>query len=119
MVQVELLTKLYGEFMAVKELSFTVRPGEVLGLVGPNGAGKTTTLRCIAGIIPPSKGDVRVFGHSIRRDPLAAKQVIAFMPDEPCLFEYLTVMEHLQFTARVYGVADFDPAAEALLQELE
>jgi ABC-2 type transport system ATP-binding protein len=119
LIEIDALTKFYGPIPAVRDLSFAIRPGEVLGLVGPNGAGKTTTLRCIAGIIPPSKGDVRVLGHSIQRDPLAARQVIAFMPDEPCLFEYLTVMEHLQFTARVYGVAAFDSAAEALLQELE
>ena len=65
MVQVEGLTKLYGEFTAVNELSFSIQPGEVVGLVGPNGAGKTTTLRCLAGIIPPTRGTVRVCGHDI------------------------------------------------------
>src|SRR5512136_480070 len=107
MVQVELLTKLYGEFVAVKELSFTVQPGEVMGLVGPNGAGKTTTLRCLSGIIPPTRGTVRICGHDLGRDPIAAKQQLAFFTDEPRLFDYLTVQQHLAFTARIYKVADY------------
>jgi len=74
MIQVEGLTKLYGEFVAVNELSFSVQSGEVMGLVGPNGAGKTTTLRCLAGIIPPTRGTVRVGGHDIARDAIAAKE---------------------------------------------
>src|SRR5512137_1163397 len=119
MIHVENLTKLYGEFVAVNELSFAVRPGEVMGLVGPNGAGKTTTLRCAVGIIPPTRGEIRIDGHSLRDDPLAAKRRISFMPDEPRLFDYLTVMEHLRFTARIYGVRDFNRAADELLEELE
>jgi len=91
----------------------------VLGLVGPNGAGKTTTLRCAVGIIPPTRGDIRICGFSLRSDPLSAKQNISFMPDEPRLFDYLTVYEHLQFTARLYQVADFEARATRLLQELE
>src|SRR5690242_6563082 len=119
MIQVEALTKLYGEFVAVNELSFSVRLGEVLGLVGPNGAGKTTTLRCLAGIIPPTRGAIRICGHELGRDPIAAKRELAFFTDEPRLFDYLTVQQHLAFTARIYQVADYEPAAAQLLEELE
>jgi ABC-2 type transport system ATP-binding protein len=119
MIEIEGLTKNYGSFAAVRDLSFRVEAGEVLGLVGPNGAGKTTTLRCVVGIIPPSRGEIRICGHSLVHEPLAAKRNIAFMPDEPRLFDYLTVQEHLQFTARIYGVRDSQALAEALLEELE
>ncbi len=119
MIQVEGLTKLYGEFVAVNELSFSVRPGEVLGLVGPNGAGKTTTLRCLSGIIPPTRGTIRICAHDMAVDPIAAKRELAFLPDEPRLFDYLTVEQHLAFTARIYGVADFLANADRLLHELE
>jgi ABC-2 type transport system ATP-binding protein len=119
MIEVEGLTKTYGSFVAVNDLSFSVQPGEVLGLVGPNGAGKTTTLRCLVGIIAPARGEIRICGHSLKSEPLSAKQNLSFLPDEPRLFEYLTVREHLQFTARIYGVRDFRPVSDALLQELE
>jgi len=119
MVQVEGLTKLYGEFTAVNELSFSIQPGEVVGLVGPNGAGKTTTLRCLAGIIPPSRGTVLVGGHDIVRDALAAKKQLAFLTDEPRLFDYLTVWQHLNFVARIYQVADYEKIGGELLTELE
>lgn len=106
MIQVEALTKLYGDFVAVNQLTFSVQPGEVLGLVGPNGAGKTTTLRCLAGIIPPTRGTVRVGGYDLARDPIAAKKQLAFMTDEPRLFDYLTVGQHLNFVARIYQVVN-------------
>jgi ABC-2 type transport system ATP-binding protein len=119
MIEVEGLTKLYGDFVAVRDLSFDVQPGEVVGLVGPNGAGKTTTLRCLAGIIPPTRGAIRICGHALAQDPIAAKQQLAFFTDEPRLFDYLTVEQHLAFTARIYHVADYEPIAAQLLQELE
>ncbi len=119
MIQVEGLTKLYGEFTAVSDLSFSIQPGEVAGLVGPNGAGKTTTLRCLAGIIPPSRGTVRVGGHDIVRDAVAAKKQLAFFTDEPRLFDYLTVWQHLNFVARIYQVADYERIGATLLEELE
>jgi ABC-2 type transport system ATP-binding protein len=81
MIEVEALTKQYGSFTAVRNLSLTVRPGEVLGLVGPNGAGKTTTLRCLAGIIPSTSGSVRIAGHDLASDPVGAKRALAFFPD--------------------------------------
>lgn len=119
MIQVEILTKLYGEFVAVNELSFSVQPGEVLGLVGPNGAGKTTTLRCLAGIIPPTRGTIRAGGHDLALNPIAAKQQLAFFTDEPRLFDYLTVWQHLNFVARIYQVANWEQIATPLLDELE
>jgi len=118
-LDVEGLEKAYGEVRAVQGLSFQLAPGEVLGLVGPNGAGKTTTLRCLAGILPLSTGRVRVAGHDLASAPVEAKHALAFLPDEPRLFEYLTVWEHLNFVARLYGVADWEERARALLLEME
>jgi len=119
MIEVSSLTKCYGDFTAVRDLSFTVQPGEVMGLVGPNGAGKTTTLRCCTGVIPPTRGAVRIGGVYLAADPVAAKRQLAFFPDEPRLFEYLTVWQHLVFVARLYGVADYEGRAPPLLAELE
>jgi len=119
LIEIAGLTKIYGSFAAVTDLSFRVEPGEVMGLVGPNGAGKTTTVRCLAGIIPPTRGDILICGRSLREEPLSVKRLLSFMPDEPRLFDYLTVMEHLQFIARIYGVADWEARANALLGELE
>jgi ABC-2 type transport system ATP-binding protein len=119
MIEITGLTKRFGTVTAVRDLSFTVRPGEVLGLVGPNGAGKTTTLRVLAGIIPPSAGQVRIAGHDLLTDPVSAKRALAFFPDEPRLFEYLTVQQHLAFIARIYGVANHETLTLPLLEELE
>src|SRR6266478_3492067 len=108
-----------GTFTAVSELSFTVASGEIVGLIGPNGAGKTTTLRALAGILRPTSGRLQIDGHDLVDDPLEAKRRLAFMPDEPHLFEYLTVAEHLNLVARLYGVDDFARRSAALLDELE
>jgi ABC-2 type transport system ATP-binding protein len=106
-------------FAAVDDLSFAVSDGEVVGLIGPNGAGKTTTLRSMAGILRPTSGRITIDGHDIVGDGIAAKQRLAFMPDEPHLFEYLTVEEHLRLVARLYHVEDFEARARGLLDELE
>jgi len=119
MIQVTGLTKLYGEFVALRDLTMTVSAGGVLGLVGPNGAGKTTTLRCLAGIIPPTQGSVLIGGHDIHRDPIQAKRLMAFFTDEPRLFDYLTTWQHLNFVARIYQVPDWETIGRALLDELE
>jgi ABC-2 type transport system ATP-binding protein len=119
MIEVEGLTKVYGDFVAVNGLSFSVKAGELLGLVGPNGAGKTSTLRCCAGIIPATRGAIRVAGHSLSSDPIAAKRRIAFFSDEPRLFEYLTVTQHLLFTGRLYQVPDVEERIPRLLAELD
>jgi ABC-2 type transport system ATP-binding protein len=119
MIEVQGLTKRYGNFTAVHDLSLRVGPGEVLGLVGPNGAGKTTTLRCLAGIIPASAGTIHIAGHDLAAHPVAAKRALAFFPDEPRLFEYLTVRQHLAFVARIYGVREHEAIARPLLEEFE
>jgi len=118
-IQVEGLQKLYGDFPAVQGLSFEVASGEVLGLVGPNGAGKTTTIRSIAGIIIPTKGRIRIAGCDLSTDPVAAKSALAFIPDEPHLFEYLTVEEHLRFVGRLYRLGDLGARIPELLDELD
>lgn len=119
MLQVRGLTRLYDQLVAVEDLSFSVAPGEVLGLVGPNGAGKTTTLRSLCGVIQPTRGTVEIGGVDLGRDPVRAKGQIAFMPDEPHLFDYLTVEEHLRFTARLYKATGAEARIPALLTELE
>ena len=106
MIEIDGLVKTYGAVQAVQGLSLTVRRGEIVGLVGPNGAGKTTTLRCVTGIIPPTSGKVRIGGFDLMAQPLEAKRRLAFVPDEPRLFDYLTAWDHLTITSRLYGVAD-------------
>jgi ABC-2 type transport system ATP-binding protein len=118
-IQIEGLHKLYGDFPAVQGLSFQVEPGEVLGLVGPNGAGKTTTIRSIAGIIIPTSGRISIAGYDLAQDPVGAKGALAFIPDEPHLFEYLTVEEHLRFIGRLYRIADVGARIPHLLEELD
>src|SRR6478609_5692882 len=118
-ISVEHLHRVYGAFTAVEDLSFAVGAGEIVGLIGPNGAGKTTTLRALAGILRPTSGHVRIDGHDLVAEPIEAKRRLAFMPDEPHLFEYLTVAEHLRLVARLYAVEDFERRSRALLGELE
>lgn len=119
MIEVRGLQKLYGDFPAVHDLSFQVAAGEVVGLVGPNGAGKTTAIRSIAGIIIPTRGSISIAGHDLAREPIAAKSALAFIPDEPHLFDYLTVEEHLRFVGRLYRVADAAERVPPLLAELD
>jgi ABC-2 type transport system ATP-binding protein len=118
-IEVAGLTKTYASLVAVRELSFAVDRGEIAGLVGPNGAGKTTTLRALAGIHPPTDGQIRICGFDIQHDPLEAKRRLAFLPDEPRLFDYLTVEEHLQFTGALYGIAGARAQIDPLLAEFD
>ncbi len=117
MIEIDGLTKTYEGFIAVEELSLHVGAGEILGLVGPNGAGKTSTLRCLAGIIPMTSGRIRVCGHDILEESIAARQCLAFVPDEPHLFDHLTVWDHMTLFARIYGVADAKHRATQLLEQ--
>ena len=119
MIIVEGFQKTYGETMAVADLSFRIEAGTVLGLIGPNGAGKTTTLRAIAGIIPPTRGRLVVAGHDLAREPVQAKQQLAYIPDDPKLFEMLTVTEHLEFIAAAYQVAEAQEKSARLLETFE
>jgi ABC-2 type transport system ATP-binding protein len=111
--------KNYGETVAVAGISFTVAAGEILGLVGPNGAGKTTTLRALAGIITPTRGRMVVAGYDLATAPIAAKATLAYVPDEPKLFEQLTVWEHFRFIASAYRLRDWTGRAEALLTQFD
>ena len=119
MIEVLDYHKSYHDTVAVAGLSFSVGPGEVLGLLGPNGAGKTTTMRAIAGIIPPTRGRLIVAGHDVERDPVRAKRELAYVPDDPRLFDTLTVWEHLEFIASAYRVGNFVATGEALLEQFE
>lgn len=119
MIELLDVSKLYGDLKAVDRLSFTAGNGDVVGLIGPNGAGKTTTLRCIAGILRPSSGVVRIDGHDVVGDAIEAKRRLAFVPDEPQLFDYLTVTEHLRLIARLYQVPDAEAAIARLLEQIE
>ena len=119
MIRVEDYHKVYGQNVAVEGLSFEVLPGQVLGLLGPNGAGKTTTMRAIAGIIPPTRGRLLVAGHDVATEPVAAKRQLAYVPDDPRLFDALTVREHLQFIAAAYRVDPWQERAARLLEQFE
>jgi ABC-2 type transport system ATP-binding protein len=118
-IVVEDFHKSYDRVIAVAGLSFAVAPGEILGLVGPNGAGKTTTLRALAGILTPSRGRLAIAGHDLDKEPVQAKAALAYIPDEPRLFEQLTVWEHFRFIALTYRLKEWRPRAEALLDRFE
>ena len=119
MIEVSNFHKEYHDLTAVDDLTFSVAPGEVLGLVGPNGAGKTTTLRAMSGIIPPTRGRLSIGGFDIVKTPVEAKRRLAYIPDEPKLFDSLTIWEHLEFSASAYDVKDFAERAEALLDAFQ
>jgi ABC-2 type transport system ATP-binding protein len=118
-VEVEHFSKTYADFAAVRDLSFSVQPGEIVGLVGANGAGKTTTLRAITGILRPSAGSIRVAGHDIVKEPLHAKHQFAYIPDTIHPYDQLTVTEHLHFIALAYRIPNPQRKYAALLEELE
>ncbi len=115
------LTKVYVEHPVVHDLDLTIRPGELYALLGPNGAGKTTTMRMVAGLLEPTEGAIRVFGVDARAEPQRAKQMIAWLPDEPLLYDKLTVLEYLEFVAALWSVPPDLAAerAEDLLKGLE
>jgi ABC-2 type transport system ATP-binding protein len=115
MIEVQGFHKSYDRTDAVRGLTFRVQAGQVLGLVGHNGAGKTTTMRAIAGLLPPSSGRLRVAGFDVVEQPLEAKSRLAYLPDDPQLFNALTVGEHLQFTASTYRIANYRARASELL----
>ena len=119
LLKVRGLSRSFGEVLAVDGLTFEVRPGEILGLVGPNGAGKTTSLRTIAGVLPIESGEISVVGKDLKGDPLGAKSLLAWIPDEPQPDENLTVLEHLEFTAGIYGIRDWNATAHELLARFD
>jgi ABC-2 type transport system ATP-binding protein len=113
------LSKRYDGTQALRDLSFEVYTGEVLGLVGPNGAGKTTALRTIAGVLPIQEGRVVIQGRELVDEEVEAKRALTWVPDEPQPFDTLTVEEHLEFTAELYRVPDWRPRAAELLARFE
>lgn len=108
MLQIEHLTKTYGEKKAVYDLSLHILPGEIYGFIGHNGAGKTTTLKSVAGILRFDAGEIRIGGTSIRTDPLACKRKLAYIPDNPDLYDYMTGIQYLNFIANIFGVSAAD-----------
>ena len=106
MLEIYNLTKSYGDKRAVDDLSFTVQAGELCAFIGHNGAGKTTTLKCVAGILGFDGGHIRVDGVSIEDDPLEVKRRIAYIPDNPDLYDFMTGMQYLNFIADVFGVPE-------------
>ncbi|MCI5992885.1 MAG: ABC transporter ATP-binding protein [Clostridiales bacterium] len=105
MLNIEHLTKTYGDKKAVDDLSLHIRPGEVYGFIGHNGAGKTTTLKSCCGILQFDSGSIRIGGKSITDEPIACKQMLAYIPDNPDLYEFLSGVKYLNFVADVYGVS--------------
>jgi len=116
MLQIEHLTKTYGEKKAVDDLSLHILPGEIYGFIGHNGAGKTTTLKSVAGILRFDAGEIRIAGTSIRTDPLACKRKLAYIPDNPDLYDYMTGIQYLNFIANIFGVSAAD--RQARIREL-
>ena len=108
MLQITHLIKTYGEKKAVDDLTLSIAPGEIYGFIGHNGAGKTTTLKAAAGILPFDEGDIRIAGISVRDDPLACKKNIAYLPDNPDLYDYMTGAQYLNFIADVFGISAAD-----------
>lgn len=104
MLYIDHLTKTFGEKKAVDDLTLHIAPGEIYGFIGHNGAGKTTTLKSCCGILRFDAGEITVAGKSIRTDPIACKQVMAYIPDNPDLYEFLSGVKYLNFIADVYGV---------------
>ena len=118
-IEVTDFKKAYGDTLAVTGLSFLVEPGQVWGLVGHNGAGKTTTMRAISGLLPASSGTLRVNGFDVAQEPMEAKRHLAYMPDDPQLFETLTIAEHVKFIASAYRLQDYEQEARELLEYFE
>ena len=104
MLKIEHLTKTYGDFKAVDDLSLHIAPGEIYGFIGHNGAGKTTTLKSVVGIHSFDEGEITIGGISVRSDPIACKKRIAYIPDNPDLYEYMTGIQYLNFVADIFGV---------------
>ncbi len=104
MLRIEHLTKKYGEVKAVDDLSLHIGKGEIYGFIGHNGAGKTTTLKSAVGILKFDEGEVFIDGISVKEEPIACKKKIAYIPDNPDLYEYMTGMRYLDFVADIYGI---------------
>lgn len=104
MLKIEHLTKKYGDKVAVDDLSLSIAPGEIYGFIGHNGAGKTTTLKSVVGILSFDAGEITVCGSSIKTDPLSCKKELAYIPDNPDLYDYMKGIDYLNFIADIFGV---------------
>ena len=111
MLKIEHLTKIYGDKRAVDDLSLHIRPGEIYGFIGHNGAGKTTTIKSCAGILQFEQGEITIDGRSVKTDPLGCKQILAYIPDNPDLYEFLSGIKYLNFVADIFGVSKQDREA--------
>ena len=108
MLDIQHLTKTYGEKKAVDDLSLHIAPGEIYGFIGHNGAGKTTTLKSVVGILQFDQGEITIDGRSIKADPLSCKREMAYIPDNPDLYDYMTGIKYLNFVADIFGVSAAD-----------
>src|SRR5580693_2742731 len=108
MIEVQQLRKQYGDFVAVKDVSFVAKPGEIFGLLGPNGAGKTTTIGCISSLLPPTSGHVRIMGHDVVRDGVAARRSVGVVPQEIALYDDLSAHENLAYWGGAQGLRGSD-----------
>lgn len=104
MLKIEHLTKIYGDKRAVDDLSLEIKAGEIYGFIGHNGAGKTTTIKAVCGILGFEQGEIFIDGKSVKKDPMACKKITAFIPDNPDLYDYMTGMQFLNFTADIFEV---------------
>ena len=108
MLKIEHLTKIYGEKKAVDDLSLHIQPGEIYGFIGHNGAGKTTTIKSVCGILEYDSGEIWINGTSVKEHPLECKAKLAYIPDNPDLYEYMTGIQFLNFVADIFGVSASD-----------
>ena len=108
MLKIDHLTKKYGDYAAVNDLSLHIQPGEIYGFIGHNGAGKTTTLKCVAGILAYENGEITINGFDIQKHSLDAKKITAYIPDNPDIYDYMTAIQYLNFVADIFGVTQAD-----------
>ncbi|MCR4615988.1 MAG: ABC transporter ATP-binding protein [Clostridiales bacterium] len=106
MLKIEHLTKQYGDIKAVDDLSLHIRPGEIYGFIGHNGAGKTTTLKCISGILTFESGEIFINGRSVKAEPLQCKKDLAYIPDNPDIYEFMSGIKYLNFIADIFGISE-------------
>ena len=119
MIEIHGLRKLYDDYLAVDDVSFTLHGGQICGLVGPNGAGKTTTLRCMAGLIRATQGNLKVASCDVSDDPMELKKRLAYVPDDPPLFDDLTVGQHMDFIGQLYQVDNHRTKSDELLAQFD
>lgn len=119
MITLSKISKSFGQTEAVKKINLSIKPGEIVGLLGPNGAGKTTTLRMLAGVLPPSKGEVKIDGQNFLEDGQAVKAKIGYLPENNPLYEDMTVEEHMIFWSRMKNIGKGKPRQEAIRYAVE